>query len=584
MVFALAILLSIGAINALIPILIIIILIAAAAGSTRGFSLFNIFGIATLTGGAATGAARSNLARSGWPFRSLLDPNIRYGGAQRPTNRPSGSPIGGGSIKGNRALAEASKEREAARQQMNLSYARGVAAGQARNPNILTPGGQQGTKAQAPTNPNTLDREATKWSTRLAMLGRFAGSPIAVGASESILNLINRGKEHHKSRKDLKSGRVSPEFAAMGAGILGQKLNIEEESAGLSGHKTGLEQKIREGEAKEPTGYGNPRDRYEARLKAARELQLNRMGVIKAEERQKVLQGAIKKIRDLEEKVSRGEISKEEFAKQFYAVQNQAYGTERFGDNYLFKSFFPFVSDPLYRRNLRSAASEVAASGAALLEGNVKEAKARLKSAGAEFTGMDATSIPMRMWTAAISLGGLASLGGIIPLPGFQKAIYRQVARQMARGGLYTYPYKKPEEKAKEASLLEGEMRIAELQLRGKSFNIDIAALQETPGGLRLINVNWRPRNPEAVSRTIRFNHIFKEEGHLTKEENDARRYRHLAQFIIPYNLNMTSEEASARIKRLERKAREYAAKKQAKRRQGEGPVGGEGTEEGEAE
>ena len=40
----LAVILSVGAINALIPILVIIILIAAAAGATRGFSFFNVFG------------------------------------------------------------------------------------------------------------------------------------------------------------------------------------------------------------------------------------------------------------------------------------------------------------------------------------------------------------------------------------------------------------------------------------------------------------------------------------------------------------------------------------------------------------
>ena len=68
--------LSIGAVNALVPILIIIILIGAAAGSTRGFSFFNIFGISTLLGGLGGigGGSRGSMSKSGFPLRLLLDP------------------------------------------------------------------------------------------------------------------------------------------------------------------------------------------------------------------------------------------------------------------------------------------------------------------------------------------------------------------------------------------------------------------------------------------------------------------------------------------------------------------------------
>ncbi len=41
---------TLGAIYALIPLIIILILIAAAAGSTRGASIFEIFGISALVG------------------------------------------------------------------------------------------------------------------------------------------------------------------------------------------------------------------------------------------------------------------------------------------------------------------------------------------------------------------------------------------------------------------------------------------------------------------------------------------------------------------------------------------------------
>ena len=45
-----AVVLSIGAVDALIPLMIIVVLIVAAAGATRGYSIFNLFGIATLAG------------------------------------------------------------------------------------------------------------------------------------------------------------------------------------------------------------------------------------------------------------------------------------------------------------------------------------------------------------------------------------------------------------------------------------------------------------------------------------------------------------------------------------------------------
>lgn len=48
--FLLYVMLSIGSINALVPIILILLLIVAAAGLNRGFSLFNIFGITTLAG------------------------------------------------------------------------------------------------------------------------------------------------------------------------------------------------------------------------------------------------------------------------------------------------------------------------------------------------------------------------------------------------------------------------------------------------------------------------------------------------------------------------------------------------------
>ena len=67
------ILLSVGAVNALIPLLIVIILIAAAGASMRGYNIFAVFGISTLIGiGTATGSKLKN------PARTLVNP--RYSG------------------------------------------------------------------------------------------------------------------------------------------------------------------------------------------------------------------------------------------------------------------------------------------------------------------------------------------------------------------------------------------------------------------------------------------------------------------------------------------------------------------------
>jgi len=59
-----AIILSIGAINAFIPLIIILILIVAAAGLMRGYNIFALFGISALLGGAGKATlAGKNVAR-----------------------------------------------------------------------------------------------------------------------------------------------------------------------------------------------------------------------------------------------------------------------------------------------------------------------------------------------------------------------------------------------------------------------------------------------------------------------------------------------------------------------------------------
>ena len=64
--------LSLGDVNALIPLIIILILIVAAGGLTRGFSIFSLFGLGTLTGiglgGRGSMAKRTGYDKSAIPY------------------------------------------------------------------------------------------------------------------------------------------------------------------------------------------------------------------------------------------------------------------------------------------------------------------------------------------------------------------------------------------------------------------------------------------------------------------------------------------------------------------------------------
>ncbi len=75
-----AIILSLGAINALIPLLIVLILIVAAAGSTRGYSIFNFFGLATLAG-INPGGKASMVGKSGLSQLMAMVPGFGAGSA-----------------------------------------------------------------------------------------------------------------------------------------------------------------------------------------------------------------------------------------------------------------------------------------------------------------------------------------------------------------------------------------------------------------------------------------------------------------------------------------------------------------------
>jgi hypothetical protein len=128
--------LSIGAFNALIPIFIIVILLIAAGGATRGFNLFAVFGIGTLTG--AAGSGRGSFAGKGsYPFRGLLERHIRPevspnkkggghggkgGGGESKSKGPGAATIGGSS-------GSSSKGKERARKWAAVLFPRATGLG-----------------------------------------------------------------------------------------------------------------------------------------------------------------------------------------------------------------------------------------------------------------------------------------------------------------------------------------------------------------------------------------------------------------------------------------------------------------------
>ncbi len=67
MLLTIGIALSLGAINAMIPILVILILLVASAGLNRGYSLFNFFGLSTLAG-INPGGKASIAGKTGFGF------------------------------------------------------------------------------------------------------------------------------------------------------------------------------------------------------------------------------------------------------------------------------------------------------------------------------------------------------------------------------------------------------------------------------------------------------------------------------------------------------------------------------------
>ena len=132
--FIIGILFSVGAADALVPLLIIIILIVAAAGATRGYSIFNVFGIAALAGvGAGRGSiqGRSALGRYFLMAERPGQSKVSFGRWARGkigAARERGIRIGNKQItKGTQLKKDLAKERARRREAMTSGSAIGIA-------------------------------------------------------------------------------------------------------------------------------------------------------------------------------------------------------------------------------------------------------------------------------------------------------------------------------------------------------------------------------------------------------------------------------------------------------------------------
>ena len=259
----LPILLSIGAINALIPIMLIIILIAAAAGATRGYSFFNIFGISTLMGGTFTPGGKGTLAKSGLPFRAMLDV-------------PGGTTFGKKSTwSGGRAgRAEREKNREK-RDERRTEYQKSL--NRAKNLEGNAPG------AKSPPEPNK------NWQRKRPFLFFFPVA-FATGMAEVFGGSAKRILESRRS-----GNFKIPEDK------LGKDLKIEREFDELK--KINFETELDKA--------GSIEASYKLRQQ---------------ELRRDFLQERVNEITKLEKAFRDGKIKEKAFAKEFYKIMRSAYG------------------------------------------------------------------------------------------------------------------------------------------------------------------------------------------------------------------------------------------------------------------
>ncbi len=179
-----SIILSVGAINALIPVLIILFFIGAAAGIARGWSLFNVFGIGTIAG-LGGGQGKGTLANKTFKKDFL-------GYTQKPLKK----------TKRNVGVNE-NKKNEALNKDFNTLFNRGAGAAQLGiSGAAIIPGSKTGGKK----NSGSKEKNQSDSDSLMKNVGRatYIFSPLVRGsilASTGFINMVVTGKAPKKAKE-----------------------------------------------------------------------------------------------------------------------------------------------------------------------------------------------------------------------------------------------------------------------------------------------------------------------------------------------------------------------------------------------
>jgi hypothetical protein len=163
------VLLTFGAVDALVPLLIVIVLIAAAAGLTRGWNAMKLFGIDFIAGAASLAGTRGSMMKNS-AFTGGRTPGRSFGNALNKI------------VKGS----------------VTLGAIRGIKATQKES---LAKSAQE--KGNTPLEPNSRGsgQAETKWTGRVKMSMKSAG--LAAGQAVVAENLVGKTKAYYGLTKEL---------------------------------------------------------------------------------------------------------------------------------------------------------------------------------------------------------------------------------------------------------------------------------------------------------------------------------------------------------------------------------------------
>ncbi len=208
-----SIILSVGAINALVPVLIIIIFIGAAAGLSRGFSFFNLFGIGTFFGLGPKGKG-----------------TLAYKTLKKSYLKPRQKPL---SVTKNKIKEDEKKKQEAINKDFQTYFKTGLVAGAAQIKTTDKSGaaifsqersaeGNKGSGAASIPNKNATSTETpnskrTIGNQFISGLGKATSltSPLVRGsilASAGFVNMVAKGKLPKKTKELFYKKKVEEKY------------------------------------------------------------------------------------------------------------------------------------------------------------------------------------------------------------------------------------------------------------------------------------------------------------------------------------------------------------------------------------